>query len=247
MDRVAIIQDRFYFQSSDDLIEESGSIVVSIDDELVYEPYASDFGPLDLGMVYRYCLKFQQLLEDHPNSRIIHQCSQDPHRRSNSMFLIGAFQILVLQRTAEEAIIPITRLARTMPFCDAGIYDCQYDCTVNDCVSGLETAVRLGWFNYATFDLKMYENRKRLDRGNCSEIIPNKVLAISQPFPKGVTPNGRRCYQPQDYVYMFKPKGVTAVVQLNEEKYDKEKFHKAGIHHYELIFPDGSCPDPEIV
>ena len=93
----------------------------------------------------------------------------------------------------------------------------------------------------------MYENRKRLDRGNSSEIIPDKIIATSSPFPNGVNENGRRVYSPQDYVYLFKPKGVTAVVQLNEQNYDTEKFLKAGIHHYELIFPDGSCPDPEIV
>jgi hypothetical protein len=35
---------------------------------------------------------------------------------------------------------------------------------------------------------------------------------------------------------------VTHVVRLNEPKYDRQKFIKAGINHSELYFIDGSTP-----
>lgn len=86
-----------------------------------------------------------------------------------------------------------------------------------------------------------------MDRGNCSEIIPGKVLAMSSPSETPLDADGSRVYTPKDYVYVFKPKGVTAVIRLNEETYDRNSFIKAGINHYDVIFPDGSCPNPEIV
>jgi len=36
---------------------------------------------------------------------------------------------------------------------------------------------------------------------------------------------------------------VTHVIRLNEPKYDKQKFIKAGIAHSDLFFVDGSTPN----
>lgn len=107
--------------------------------------------------------------------------------------------------------------------------------------------MRLGWFNYETFDIKFYESKKAMERGNLSEIIPGKVIAMSSPYPHSLNADGWRVYTPKDYTYIFKPRGVRAVIRLNEETYDPEYFIKSGIRHYDLIHPDGSCPNPDIV
>ena len=41
---------------------------------------------------------------------------------------------------------------------------------------------------------------------------------------------------------MFRHFGVTHVVRLNEAKYDRLKFTKAGIAHTDMFFIDGSTP-----
>ena len=41
---------------------------------------------------------------------------------------------------------------------------------------------------------------------------------------------------------VFKHFGVTHVVRLNEAKYERQKFIKAGINHSDLFFIDGSTP-----
>ena len=41
---------------------------------------------------------------------------------------------------------------------------------------------------------------------------------------------------------MFRHFGVTHVVRLNEAKYERTKFTKAGISHTDMFFIDGSTP-----
>lgn len=57
----------------------------------------------------------------------------------------------------------------------------------------------------------------------------------------------RRGNSPEDYLQVFRHFGVTHVVRLNEAKYDRLKFTKAGIAHTDMFFIDGSTPSDAIV
>lgn len=67
----------------------------SIDDELVYESFFDDFGPLNLCMLYRYCQKLNRKLATnlHAKKKIVHFTTIDEQKRLNSAFLIGAFSV----------------------------------------------------------------------------------------------------------------------------------------------------------
>jgi cell division cycle 14 len=54
-------------------------------------------------------------------------------------------------------------------------------------------------------------------------------------------------HHPNKYVEIFKNLGVTRVIRLNEERYDKKHFERAGIAHNDLFFVDGSNPPDKIV
>jgi len=54
-------------------------------------------------------------------------------------------------------------------------------------------------------------------------------------------------FTPKDYVPIFKKMGVTAVIRLNNQTYDSNEFKQRGIRHYELYFPDGTCPPKNII
>jgi len=47
---------------------------------------------------------------------------------------------------------------------------------------------------------------------------------------------------PEDYIEVFKHFGISRVIRLNEEKYDKDTFVRNGIEHSDLYFIDGSVP-----
>jgi cell division cycle 14 len=52
---------------------------------------------------------------------------------------------------------------------------------------------------------------------------------------------------PEEYCEIFDRWNVTKVVRLNDERYDKKRFTRNGVHHQDLFFVDGSTPSDEIV
>ncbi|XP_069794104.1 dual specificity protein phosphatase CDC14AB isoform X4 [Narcine bancroftii] len=66
------------------------------DEELVYENFYADFGPLNLAQLYRYCCKLNKKLKSFTLSRkkIIHYTSFDQQKRANAAYLIGGYSAL---------------------------------------------------------------------------------------------------------------------------------------------------------
>jgi cell division cycle 14 len=62
--------------------------------------------------------------------------------------------VIILKKTAEDAWkIFAPYHTKFVPFRDATMGTCSYKCTIFDCVKGLELGMKLGWFNYSTFDV----------------------------------------------------------------------------------------------
>jgi hypothetical protein len=80
----------------------------SIDNEMVYWNFYLDFGPLNLGHVYRFCLLMNAKLKDPKlQDKIIYFYSAEhPHKRTNAVFLITAWLLLCKGKTPEEAFAP---------------------------------------------------------------------------------------------------------------------------------------------
>lgn len=79
-----------------------------IDNDLVYENYYSDFGPLNLGCVYKYCRILNEKLKQYLNKQtIVHYTSIDPKKKANSAFLLGCYGVLYLSLTPRDALKPL--------------------------------------------------------------------------------------------------------------------------------------------
>lgn len=67
----------------------------SIDDELIYDPFFEDFGPLNLALLYRYCSKLNRKLKAFSLSskKIVHYTSYCPQKRVNAAYLIGSYAV----------------------------------------------------------------------------------------------------------------------------------------------------------
>ena len=99
----------------------------------MYVPFNSDFGPLNLGQTYRFVTELQKLVKDpkHTKYQIFHWTSTDSAKRANACFLMGAFMILVMKKTATEAWAKFQNVQPPfMPFRDALKGSCSYACTV---------------------------------------------------------------------------------------------------------------------
>lgn len=54
-------------------------------------------------------------------------------------------------------------------------------------------------------------------------------------------------FTPKDYIPIFKKMGVDSIVRLNNKTYDENEFKERGVKHFELYFPDGTCPPKAIL
>jgi cell division cycle 14 len=79
------------------------TICFCVDEELVYWNFFLDFGPLNLGQLYRFTCHLNQLLADNPHANILFYSSTDPAKRANAIYLISAWQVLELKRTPAQA------------------------------------------------------------------------------------------------------------------------------------------------
>ncbi|OMJ92323.1 hypothetical protein SteCoe_4987 [Stentor coeruleus] len=220
-----------------------------IDNELVYQPFCSDFGPLNLGMTYKFCVELERLLKNQLYStyKIYHYTSLIPQKRVNAAYLMGAFQIAILEKTAEQAWRVFENLPHFVDFRDAGYGGCTYKCTLLHVLKGLEIGINIGWFNVRTFNLRDYEFYEKVENGDWNWAIPGKMLAFACPSPSSTDSEGFRVWTPEDYAPLFHQLGITAVVRLNNITYDAERFRRLGIRHYDLYFLDGSVPSESIV
>jgi cell division cycle 14 len=159
---------------------------------------------------------------------------------------MGAFQVLAMKKTAEEAFKPFRKI-RFKPFRDALYLPCTYKCTILHCLQGLEFAVKAKWFNLDNFDVRDYEYYERVENGDLNWIIPGKFLAFCTPKDEKLDKDGYTHYSPEDYVPIFKKKGVKTVVRLNKPEYDPKGFTKHGFKHKSLYFIDGTTPSEELV
>lgn len=114
--------------------------------------------------------------------------------------------------------------------------------------------MKLGWFNYKSFNITEYEHYELIENGDLNWIIPGKFVAFSSPYSEDedkygvyISLNQNKLFTPKDYVPIFKKLGVTGVIRLNTSTYDRTQFIDNGIDHHDLYFHDGTSPSLEII
>ncbi|XP_055318667.1 tyrosine-protein phosphatase cdc-14 isoform X2 [Sitodiplosis mosellana] len=216
----------------------------SIDDELVYESFFNDFGPLNLCMLYRYCQKLNRKLATnlHSKKKIVHYTTIDLQKHLNSAFLIGAYSIINLNRTPEEAYETLNNGPPYIQFCDASCGSSNYTISLMDCLQAIYKARNAGFFDFNDFDAEEYEYYERVEYGDLNWIVPNKFVAFCGPHNRSKIDNGYPCHAPETYFNYFRQNNVSTIIRLNLKLYNASRFSNAGFDHKELFFTDGSKP-----
>ncbi|CAN8027740.1 unnamed protein product [Ixodes persulcatus] len=249
-----IVKDRLFFATARSTVKPRStalSHVFSVDEELVYESFYADFGPLNLAMLYRYCVKLNKKLKSYAlaQKKIVHYTSSDSKKRVNAAFLIGAYSVLYLKRSAEEAYQPLVNgsYASYIPFRDASFGPCTYNLTLLDCLRAVEKAISHKFLDFENFDLEEYEYYERVENGDLNWIVPHKFIAFCGPHPKSKIENGHPFHSPETYFPYFSKHNVSTVVRLNKKIYDARRFAEQGFDHRDLFFVDGSTPSDAIM
>lgn len=224
-----------------------------VDNELVYWNFLLDFGPLNLGQLYRFCMKLNRKLNSDAALAHKHICffsGPSENKRANAVFLICAYQVLYLNRKPEDALHLLRSQIKSLPpFHDASNGRCTYDLTVLDCVKALVRAKKYRFFDFDDFQVEEYEYFEQVENGDMNWIIKDKIVAFAGPQNHRVSESrgGHHALSPESYVPYFRKNKIGLVVRLNETLYDSHKFTRAGINHFDRYYQDGSCPPMHVL
>lgn len=100
-------------------------LVLTLNKKLRYVPFCADFGPLNLGTTHHVGAILQRLLSDRKRARQKVVFAVQPEQLepdlTNAIYLLGAFMVLRLGATPEQAWAPFAGLDRhlVLPYRDA--------------------------------------------------------------------------------------------------------------------------------
>mmetsp|Transcript_6618 Transcript_6618/g.11135 ORF Transcript_6618/g.11135 Transcript_6618/m.11135 type:complete len:469 (-) Transcript_6618:168-1574(-) len=252
---VPIVQDRLYyvaFSSRPNI--SSGGVAkhfFTIDNEMVYWNFYLDFGPLNMGHVYRFCVLLNNKLKDPKlkDKLIYFYSAEHPHKRTNAVFLICAWSILCMNRMPDEAFAPFKNYPQPFPpWHDATPSVCHFKLSILDTLWGLYRAREHRFFDWEKFNIEEYEHYEQVENGDLNWPVDGRFIMFAGPHAeRNCSPGGYYNLRPEDYIAYFKRRNVNLVVRLNKPYYDARKFTSQGIGHMELYFIDGSNPSDAIL
>lgn len=235
----------------------------NIDHDLVYLSFWFDWGPLNVGMFYRFCLHVHHMLTDPQmhDATLVLYTTNAPAQKANAALLVTLYAMIIGKVTPADAFYPISEL-EFKPFRDAGYGRADYNLSIQDILYGVHRAINSGLLDLTTFNLDEYEKYEQVSHGDWNWITPNFIAFAS--------PNDRNYVEalrvgegrlPASYSFRppgedklfgktiryFKDRGVKLVVRLNNPLYDREAFLNVGIDHSDMYFDDGSNPTDEIL
>jgi cell division cycle 14 len=136
-----------------------------------------------------------------------------------------------------------------VPFVDAGdplVTDKSFELSILDCLTGLQRALDMGWYQHEQFDSVEYERRYHLAEGDINWVVPGRLAALSSPVSPSML-SKHEGVRPQKVAEQLEKMKIKHLVRLNERLYREDSFTDAGILVHDLEFPDGSCPSIDII
>uniref|UniRef100_A0A060THY7 Tyrosine-protein phosphatase CDC14 n=1 Tax=Blastobotrys adeninivorans TaxID=409370 RepID=A0A060THY7_BLAAD len=240
---IEFLKDRIYLGAFNYPPQDTETTVhFTIDDALPYNSFHHDFGPLNIGHLYRFAVTLHEVLadEDNQNKAVVLYSHTDPRSRANAACILCCYMILVQSWPPHLVLAPIAQADPPfMPFRDAGYAPADFGLSIQDIVYGLWRAKEHQLIDLKSFNLEEYELYERVDQGDFNEIPPHFVAFAS---PQQRDYNAPLNYPFQQVLDYFEANDVNLVVRLNSELYNKQEFENRGIRHMDLIFEDGTCP-----
>ena len=116
------------------------------------------------------------------------------------------------------------------------------------CLQGLKKAMDVGWYHPSTFNQDEYELLDNPSNADMHFLSPKFVAFKGPSHRRTKIMPGVYTFSARHYASIFKERGITAVVRLNEAStYDREEFIKEGIKHHDLYFDDCTVPSNAVV
>nr|CAH7743471.1 unnamed protein product [Callosobruchus chinensis] len=206
----------------------SDALFFCTDEELVYDNYYADFGPLNISCLFKFCCRVRKLLSFSRGMKsvVYYTCSQ-LEMKTNAACLMGCFSVIYLGFHPNEIWKILQQLSPYKPYIDASQISCGFHLCILDVLQAVHKAVQFNFFNFNDFNVSEYDLYDRLQYGDINWLLPRKFLAFIGPS------DSNQAHPAEYYLKYFLKNDVN--------------FRNAGIQHYDLIFPDGTTPPREIL
>ncbi|CAD6927556.1 unnamed protein product [Tilletia controversa] len=244
---------------------------LTVDNDLPYLSFFDDWGPLNIGMFWRFCTHVHQWLidPDFAHKNLVVYTSADPHRKANAALLMALWALVIEKVEPADAFFPFSTW-EFEPFRDAGYGRADFNLSIQDVLYGLHRGLACNLLDLSQFDIDEYEHYEQVQNGDWNWLTPN-FIAFASPNDKeyvaqlranaqaqqsggaaALTVTNNKMKKPMsklmgDTIKYFRKKNVQLVVRLNNPLYDKKVFEDAGIRHVDMYFDDGSNPSTEIL
>ena len=112
-------------------------------------------------------------------TKIVYHTSIEPNDITNAMFLLGAFLVVHLNATPEQAWAPFSDFASVVrPYRDATWCKSPYDLTLVHCWQAVRQAMKMNLYDPATFDEDEYFYYDHPENGDMHEVVKGKFFAF---------------------------------------------------------------------
>ena len=132
---------RVCFLASKDVPEDqdlSPYIHFVLDENICYHGFCEDFGPMNLGMVYKFCLCVDDQLQRWPQRSIVLVSDVDKKQITNAAFLLGAYMIMRLDAGPDDCVSALAPFRQQLlSFRDVSPGRQNFHLYLKDCWEGL--------------------------------------------------------------------------------------------------------------
>ena len=118
-----------------------------IDAIIRYWPFCDDFGPYNLGSIFRFLEFMGNKLRGLPGKTVVLCCRPERRAITNAGFLLGAYMILELEFLPDSPLMPLSNVHPTPydDFRDATFQPVTFGLNIRDAWRGLHKAFSLRW------------------------------------------------------------------------------------------------------
>ena len=248
---VEVVPKNLYWISSKEIPKDFiNSVYFCTDNDLKYNPFNKDFGPLSLDKVIMFIRELEKILKiNKDNKKIIYYyTSLKKEARCNSAFLIGCFMIFQLKLSSFEIWKKFSKIEPKLEkFRDTYIGNKIYDLSLLSFFRAFEYSIKLNLFDPYKFDPKNYQFYSNLKNGNLNWIIEKKILIFSPPINDLKENEYIKNSKCKSYISLFKKNKIRLIIRLNKKTYNKKIFEKQGIKHIDLYLQENTKPSTKLI
>ena len=221
---------------------------INTEKQIIYQPFADDFGPLDLSCLSRFMSILQCAVKQRKGRNVVYTVQSTPRSLSNAAFLLGSYMIIEMGYTSNDVWDSFSTIESMFEmYRDAQSTPADFRLEIIDCWRGVERANDLGWIE--AMDMEEYDHYSNPLEGDLHFIIPDKLIAFRGPVQlqnsqKYIDFGGVRFFSPAFYVEPFSDMGVSTVIRLNSLAYDPAPLQSAGIRCLHIDPGEDSIPQP---